>query len=64
MAICKHKQLQRQCELCQAAEAIRQAYFEGFAKGLEHGVCGGYGDSPMHNQAYPQSNAKIDSEST
>ena len=64
MTICKHKQLQRQCELCQAAEAIKEAYFEGFAKGFEHGVCGGYGDSPMHIHAYPQSDAKVNSEST
>lgn len=64
MTICKHKQLQRQCELCQAAESIKDAYIEGFDKGFEHGSIGGYGDDPMHIHAYPQSEAKVNSEST
>lgn len=63
MTTCKHNQLQRQCPLCQAAEDIKQAYIEGFAKGFEHATCND-GDDPMDIYAYPKSDAKVNSEST
>ncbi len=63
MTICKHKQLQRQCELCQAAEAIKEAYFEGYATGFDNADR----VEPKHGLSeseYQKSDARVNSEST
>jgi len=58
--ICKHRQLSRSCEKCQAAVDIKSAYFEGYSNGFYRGI-----QDHKHNQAgegYAASDAKTNSE--
>lgn len=69
---CKHGQLARSCNLCDAADAIRAAFFEGFSCGYSEGVSDGH---PMSNRStakivsqkesdWQNSDAKVNSENT
>jgi len=59
---CKHGQLARSCNLCQAAEDIKAAYFEGYSAGFSNGNF----DPPqigLADNEYGNSDAKVNSES-
>lgn len=60
---CKHGQLARSCNLCEAAEAIKAAFFEGYSRGFDNGSF----NDPKHGlteKEYELSDAKVSSEST
>lgn len=39
---CKHGQLARSCNLCEAAEAIKAAFLEGYSCGYSEGISDGH----------------------
>jgi len=60
--ICKHSQLSRSCEKCQAAIDIKAAYFEGYQEGFYRANR----TEPEYNKSgegYAASDAKTNSES-
>jgi len=59
---CKHGQLARSCNLCEAAEAIKAAFFEGYSAGFSNGNF----DPPLiglGGNEYENSDAKVNSDS-
>ena len=59
---CKHGQLARSCSLCQLAEDIKAAYFEGYSDGFSNG---NFIDPRvgLSENEYLHSQARVDSES-